>query len=62
MPLKRTAPEINSFLVIWWENNSPHWQEYVGYKNAVDGYRYLRQLHGDNCRIAKVVVDYGVEV
>lgn len=62
MPKKRTFPESNTYLVTWVEHGNAHWIEYTGVKLAVDGYRYMRKFHGDNCRLVKVVLNYGTEV
>lgn len=62
MPKKRTPPEPNQFLVTWTEAGFPHWTECIGFKLAVNVYEQMRAIHGDNVRIAKVVVDYGVKI
>lgn len=62
MPKKPTFKESNNYIVLWYENGQLHGTEFIGGKNAVDGYRFLRGLHGDNCRLAKVVLNYGEEV
>lgn len=62
MPKKPVLPETNEYLVVWSERGIPHWVEYVGAKLAVEGYRYLRTIHGDNCRLVKVVLNYGQEI
>lgn len=62
MPRKPVWQEKNNYLVIWQEGFKPHWQEYVGARNAITGYRQLRRIHGNECRLVKVVLDYGEEV
>ena len=62
MPRKRIPPEPNQFLVTWTENGYPHWTECVGFKLALDVYRQMQEFHGDNVRIAKVVVEYGTKI
>ena len=62
MPKRRTPPEPNQFLVTWTEAGDPHWTECVGFKLAVNVYNQMRLIHGDNVRISKVVVDYGVKI
>lgn len=62
MPRKRTPPEPNQFLVTWTEGGYPHWTECVGFKLALDVYRQMQEFHGDNVRIAKVVVEYGTKI
>ena len=62
MPYKRTLRDNNTFLVLYQEYDEYFCHEYNGIKKAVEGYRKLRTLHGDNCRLVKVVADYGEEV
>lgn len=62
MPKKRIPPEPNQFLVTWTEAGYPHWTECIGFKMAVSVYEQMRTIHGDNVRIAKVVVGYGVKI
>ena len=62
MPRKRTPPEPNQFLVTWTEGGYPYWTECVGFKLALDVYRQMQEFHGDNVRIAKVVVEYGTKI
>lgn len=62
MPRKRTPPEPNQYLVTWTEGGFPHWTECIGLKIAISVYRQMREIHGDNVRIAKVLVDYGTEI
>ena len=62
MPYKRTLRDNNTFLVIYQKHDEYFYLEYEGIKKAVDGYRRLRTLHGDNCRLLKVVADYGEEI
>ena len=62
MPKKPVLREIESYMVLWQSGDHQHWQEYSNARLAVDGYRYMRQLFGNNVRLVKVVFDYGQEV
>ncbi len=62
MPRKRIPPEPNKYLVTWTEGGFPHWTECVGLKAAISVYRQMREIHGDNVRVAKVLVEYGTEI
>lgn len=62
MPKKPVIKEIDKYLVLWQSGGIQHWTEYVNAREAVDGYRYTRNLFGDNVRLCKVVFDYGTEV
>ena len=62
MPKKRTPPEPNQYLVTWTEGGYPHWTECIGLKIAINVYRQMREIHGDNVRVAKVLVEYGTEI
>lgn len=62
MPRRRTPVEPNQYLVTWTEGSIPHWIECVGLKIAINVYRQMREVHGDNVRLAKVLVEYGTEI
>ena len=64
MPKKPNAHVVgtDNYLVTYTVNSIPHWTEYVGFKNALEGYRWYRQIYGDNVRLAQVVFNYGTEV
>ena len=62
MPRKPVFKESNNYIVIWYENGKAHFTEFVGAKCAVDGYRFIRKLHGDDVRLTTVVLNYGEEV
>ena len=62
MPKKPVLKEQESYMVLWQSHDIQHWQEYANARVAVEGYRYMRQLFGDNVRLVKVVFDYGTEV
>lgn len=63
MPKKPVAlPTSDRYLVLYTVNGEPHWQEYVGARDAVNGYRLFRQFYGDNVRMSQIVFDYGKEV
>lgn len=62
MPKKPVIKEIERYMVIWQSGDTQHWTEYANARLAVDGYRYMRKLFGDNVRMVKVVFDYGQEV
>ena len=63
MPKKPVAlPTPDRYIVLYTVNGEPHWQEYVGARDAVNGYRLFRQFYGDNVRMTQVVFDYGKEV
>lgn len=63
MPKKPVLmPVSDQYVVLYIVNGEAHWQEYVGARNAVNGYRLLRQFYGDNVRMTQVVFDYGTEV
>ena len=63
MPKKPVAlPTSDRYVVLYTVNGEPHWKEYVGARDAVNGYRLFRQFYGDNVRMTQVVFDYGKEV
>ena len=65
MPRKPTIPAIpesDDYLVTYTVNGEPHWQEFIGARAAVNGYRLLHQFYGDNVRLVRVVFNYGKEV
>ena len=62
MPKKPVFKEIETYLVLWQSGNYQHWTEYSTPREAVDGYRTMRNLFGNNVRMVKVVFDYGQEV
>ena len=62
MPKKPVVKEIEAYMVLWQSGQNQHWAEYTNARLAVEGYRYMRQLFGDNVRMVKVVFDYGQEV
>lgn len=62
MPKKPVLKTQESYMVLWQAHEKQHWTEYVNAREAVDGYRYMRQLFGNNVRLVKVVFDYGTEV
>lgn len=62
MPRRPVLKEIEKYMVLWQSNNIQHWTEYSTAREAVDGYRYMRTLFGNNVRLVKVVFDYGQEV
>ena len=62
MPKKPIFKDSNNYLVIWCEAGKTHFTEFVGAKCAVNGYRFIRKLHGDDVRLTKVVVNYGEEI
>lgn len=62
MPKKPVLPEKEIYMVLWQSHEVQHWSEYDTARNAVEGYRYFRQLFGNNVRMVKVVFDYGQEV
>lgn len=62
MPKKPVIKDIEKYMVLWQSNEKQHWTEYATPRDAVDGYRYMRQLFGNNVRMVKVVFDYGQEV
>ena len=49
-------------MVLWQSGENQHWTECTNARLAVDEYRYMRKLFGDNVRMVKVVFDYGQEV
>lgn len=62
MPRRPVLKEIEKYMVLWQSNNIQHWTEYVNAREAVEGYRYMRTLFGNNVRMVKVVLDYGTEI
>ena len=62
MPKKPVLREIESYMVLWQSGGHQHWTEYTNARLAVDGYRQMRNLFGNNVRMVKVVFDYGTEV
>lgn len=65
MPKRCVLPENDvrdTFIVLYESNDTKYQQEYVGLKNAVTGYRYLRSIYGDRCRMTRVILNYGVEI
>lgn len=62
MPKKPVIVGIEKYMVLWQSNNTQHWTEYANARAAVEGYRYMRTLFGNNVRLVKVVFDYGTEV
>ncbi len=62
MPKKKTFKDYPNYLVIYQYNGQTFTQECVGARVAIDVYRQLRGIYGDNCRLAKVVLNYGEEV
>lgn len=63
VPKKPVAlPVSDHYVVLYTVNGDPHWQEYIGARDAVNGYRLFRQFYGDNVRMTQVVFDYGKEV
>ena len=62
MPRKPVFKEKEHYMVLWQRDDFQHWQEYSNAREAVDGYRYFRNLFGNTVRMVKVVFDYGEEV
>lgn len=62
MPKKPVFKDYPNYLVVYQYNGVTHTQECVGARVAVDVYRQLRGIYGDNCRLVKVVLNYGEEV
>lgn len=65
MPKRCTLPENDirdTFVVLYEVNGKKYQQEYVGLRNAVTGYRQFRSMYGDICRMARVILNYGVEI
>lgn len=62
MPKKPIFKESNNYVVIYYDNGKPHCTEFIGAKVAINGYRFFRNLYGDNCILAKVVLNYGEEI
>lgn len=63
MPKKPIAiPRSNEYIVLYTVNGEQHWQEYVGAREAVDGYRLFRKFYGDNVRLTQVIFNHGQEV
>ena len=62
MPKKPVLPTTNIFLVAWVSEGKQHWTECVTARVAADVYRQMREFHGDNVRLAHVVLNYGQEI
>ena len=62
MPKKPVIKELESYMVLWQSGDNQHWTECTNARLAVDEYRYMRKLFGDNVRMVKVVFDYGQKV
>ena len=62
MPKKPVIKELESYMVLWQSGEMQHWTECTNARLAVEEYRYMRKLFGDNVRVVKVVFDYGQEV
>lgn len=59
---KTTFPKIDQYVLVYHSNGQTHVQEVVGFRNAVEVFRYLRKLYKDNVRMAQVIVNYGEDV
>ena len=62
MPKKPVLKTQESYMVLWQSGDYQHWTEYSNARLAVEGYRMMRNLFGNNVRMVKVVFDYGQEV
>lgn len=62
MPKKPVFKDYPNYIVVYECNGKTYTQECIGARIAVDVYRQLREYYGDNCRLAKVVLNYGEEV
>ena len=62
MPKKPVFKDVEKYIVLWQSHETQHWTECATARDAVDCYRYMRNLFGNNVRMVKVVFDYGTEV
>lgn len=62
MPKKPVFPESNNYVVFYMSHGVPHWTECIGAKTAVETYRMMREMFGDEVRLARVVLNYGAQV
>lgn len=62
MPKKRTPPAPEQYAVHWISDGTDYVVNAKNFNEAVEFYRQLREIHGDNVRIMKVVVKYGTQI
>ena len=62
MPKKRTFPESNTYVVLYYHDGRPDIATYIGAKAAVDGYRFFQSIYGPTTQLLKVVINCGEEI